>query len=67
MDYARLLFAAEVRKLAKERASIEIGNMSPDEVNADVQGRALVIFHEVIDELENYAIAIEEYRSSKTK
>ncbi len=67
MDYARLLFAAEVRKLAKERAAIEIGSMSPDEANAHARGRALVIFHEVVDELENYATAIDEYRSSKTK
>ena len=67
MDYARLLFAAEVRRLAVERASRDIGNMSPDEVNAHAQRRAQEIFHEVIDELENYATAIEEYRSSKTK
>jgi hypothetical protein len=58
MDYQKLLFALEVRKLVLERGKNQAKNMTPSEALAHVEKNGKAILHDVLDELGEYADAI---------
>jgi hypothetical protein len=67
MDHTALLFAIEVRKIVLDRSREQIKGLTPAEAIAHGEANGRAIFEAVIDELEEYAVAIEKYRASKNR